>query len=43
MKKQKNKEDFFKPLKNLGFKKVKTNDGLLMFELTPSKLNPSKK
>jgi hypothetical protein len=45
MKKQANKKNTviknnkFQILENIGFKKLKTDSGLIMFELTPSKLS----
>jgi len=38
----KKKKNRIPTLKELGFKKVKNNDGLVMFELVPSRLNKKK-
>jgi hypothetical protein len=40
-KKRKTKKNFL-ALKKLGFEKMKNTDGLIMFELVPSKLNKKK-
>jgi arginine repressor len=42
MKKQTQKTKLFKKLKDIGFKKVPTTDGFVMYELTPSRLNQQK-
>jgi len=36
-------EEEMKKLLDLGFKKVPTEDGLVMYELTPARLDTSKK
>jgi hypothetical protein len=33
---------FYKKLKKIGFKKIPDDDGFVMYELTPSKLNQPK-
>lgn len=38
----KKKKNRIPTLKELGFKKKKNNDGLIMFELVPSRLNKNK-
>jgi hypothetical protein len=42
MKNKKQKPKLFKKLKDIGFKKVPTTDGFVMYELTPSRLNQPK-
>jgi hypothetical protein len=42
MTKQTQKTKFFKKLKNIGFKKVITDDGLVMYQITSRKINQQK-
>jgi hypothetical protein len=37
MKKLKTKNKFFKKLEDIGFEKIPSDDGFVMYELTPSK------
>jgi hypothetical protein len=41
-KQQKTKNKFYKKLTKIGFKKIPSDDGFVMYELTPSKLNQPK-
>jgi hypothetical protein len=42
MKKKQQKTKNFKKLTKIGFKKIPSDDGFVMYELTPSKLNQPK-
>ena len=42
MKKQKTENKFFKKLEDIGFEKIPSDDGFVMYELTPSKLKQPK-